>query len=71
MLTSDLTSVVDTLKENCLTFEDYEDLALKLQYFKSNIEELYKKRIDTFNHARNYLTWEKYEKNIIDAYKSV
>jgi glycosyltransferase involved in cell wall biosynthesis len=71
MLTSDLTSVVHTLEENCLTFEDYEDLALKLQYFKSNIEELYKKRIDTFNHARNYLTWEKYEKNIIDAYKSV
>lgn len=71
MLTSDLTSVVHTLNEKCLTFEDYEDLALKLQYFKSNMEELYKKRIDTFNYARNYLTWEKYEKNIIDAYKSV
>lgn len=71
MLTSDLTSVIHTLQDNCLTFEDYEDLALKLQYFKTNMEELYKKRVDIFNYARNYLTWEKYEKNIIDAYKSV
>lgn len=71
MLTSDLTSVIHTLEGNCLTFENYEDLALKLQYFKTNMEELYKKRVDIFNYARNYLTWEKYEKNIIDAYKSV
>jgi hypothetical protein len=71
MLTSDLTSVTHTLEGNCLTFENYEDLALKLQYFKTNMEELYKKRVDIFNYARNYLTWEKYEKNIIDAYKSV
>ena len=71
MLTSDLTSVIHTLEGNCLTFENYEDLALKLQYFKTNMEELYKKRVDIFNYARNYLTWEKYEKNIIDAYKLV
>jgi hypothetical protein len=71
MLTSDLTSVIHTLGGNCLTFENYEDLALKLQYFKTNMEELYNKRVNIFNYARNYLTWEKHEKNIIDAYKSV
>ena len=69
MLTSDLTSVVRTLKNNCLTFENYEDLALKLQNFKTNMEELHKKRVDSFNYARNYLTWEKYERNILEAYK--
>ena len=71
LLTSDLIPVIHTLEGNCLTFENYEDLALKLQYFKTNMEELYKKRVDIFSYARNYLTWEKYEKNIIDAYKSV
>ena len=70
MLTSDLTSVIDTLKDNCLTFEDYDDLASKLEYFKTNIDELYEKRLKIFNYARKNLVWEKHDKKIIDAYKS-
>jgi len=71
MLTSDLTSVVHTLVDNCLTFEDYDDMVLKLKYFKSNMNEVYEKRLRIFNYAKNNLIWEKYEKNIIDAYNAV
>jgi hypothetical protein len=71
MLTSDLTSVVHTLGDNCLTFEDYDDMALKLKYFKANMNELNDKRLRIFNYAKNNLIWEKYEKNIIDAYNAV
>jgi len=71
MLTSDLKSVIHTLGENCLTFDDYEDLASKLQYYKRNTDELYEKRFKIFNYARTNLVWEKHDKKILDAYKSV
>ena len=71
MITSDLTSVIRTLGDNCLTFEDYDDLTSKLEYFKTNMDELYKKRVKIFNYARGNLVWEKHDKKIIDAYKSV
>jgi hypothetical protein len=71
MLTSDLTSVINTLGDNCLTFEDYDDLASKLEYFKTNMDDLYEKRLKIFNYARTNLVWEKHDKKILDAYKSV
>ena len=71
MVTSDLRSVIHTLEDNCFTFEDYEDLALKLQNIKTNMDGLYKKRLNIFNYARSNLIWEKYERNIISAYNSV
>jgi glycosyltransferase involved in cell wall biosynthesis len=71
MLTSDLTSVINTLGDNCLTFEDYDDLASKLEYFKTNMDYLYEKRLKIFNYARTNLVWEKHDKKILDAYKLV
>jgi glycosyltransferase involved in cell wall biosynthesis len=71
MLTSDLRSVVSTLEDNCLTFEDYDDLASKLEYFRSNTDELYERRLKIFNYARKNLFWEKHEQKIMDAYKSI
>ena len=71
MLTSDLTSVISTLGDNCLTFEDYDDLVSKLEYFKTNMDDLYEKRLKIFNYARTNLVWEKHDKKILDAYKSV
>jgi hypothetical protein len=71
MLTSDLTSVINTLGDNCLTFEDYDDLASKLEYFKTNMHDLYEKRLKIFNYARINLVWEKHDKKILDAYKLV
>ena len=69
MLTSDMKSVITILGDNCLPFDDYDDLASKLLYFKSNTDELYEKRLQTFNFARKNLIWEKNEKKILDAYK--
>lgn len=71
MLTSDLRSVVSTLEDNCLTFEDYDDLASKLEYFRSNTDELYERRLKIFNYARKNLFWEKHEQKIMDAYKLI
>ena len=71
MLTSDLTSVINTFGDNCLTFEDYDDLASKLEYFKTNMDDLYEKRLKIFNYARTNLVWEKHDKKILDAYKLV
>jgi len=71
MLTSDLTSVINTLGENCLRFEDYDDLASKLEYFKTNMDDLYEKRLKIYNYARTNLVWEKHDKKILDAYKLV
>ena len=71
MLTSDLRSVVSTLEDNCLTFEDYDDLASKLEYFRSNTDELYERRLKIFNYARKNLFWEKHEQKIMGAYKLI
>lgn len=71
MLTSDLRSVVSTLEDNCLTFEDYDDLASKLEYLRSNTDELYERRLKIFNYARKNLFWEKHEQKIMDAYKLI
>jgi len=69
MCTSSLKIVRETLKDSCATFEDYNDLASQLEYFKENMDELYNKRLKTFEFARNNLIWENYEKNIFHAYQ--
>src|SRR5918992_64819 len=57
------------LREHCIAFEDYEDMASKLKYFKENMDELYKRRLRVFEFARENLIWEKNESSIIEAYK--
>ncbi|HZA07832.1 MAG TPA: glycosyltransferase [Nitrososphaeraceae archaeon] len=69
MCTSCLKPVSETLKENCITFENYNDLVSQLKYFKENLDELYNKRLKIFEFARNSLIWENYEKNIFRAYQ--
>ncbi|MGC2571301.1 MAG: hypothetical protein WA364_07290 [Candidatus Nitrosopolaris sp.] len=69
MCTSSLRPIKETLRDNCMTFEDYNDLASQLEYFMDNMEELYAKRITAFEFARNNLIWENYEKNIFEAYQ--
>jgi len=68
MCTTSLKVVIETLKEHCTTFEDYNDMASKLLYFKENLDELYAKRIKIYDYARDILIWEKNDKNIIRAY---
>ena len=69
MCTSSIKPVAQTLERNCVTFEDCSDMASQLEYFKDNLEELYKKRERIFEFARKKLMWENYEKNILLAYQ--
>ena len=66
---SSLNVIKDILKEHCVTFEDYADMASKLMYFKETMDELHKKRLQIFDYARKNLIWENNENNIIEAYK--
>jgi hypothetical protein len=70
MCTSSLTTLIDTLKDNCITFNDHHDMVAKLQGLIYDMEDLYKRRIKIFNFAHQDLIWEKYESNISAAYKS-
>ena len=69
MCTSSLTTIRDTLKDNCSTFDDYETLVPQLEYFKFNPEVLYDKRVRIFEFAQANLIWEKNEQHIIRAYQ--
>jgi glycosyltransferase involved in cell wall biosynthesis len=69
LTTSGFEPVKDILKEHCVTFEDYADMASKLMYFKETMDELHKKRLQIFDYARKNLIWENNESNIIEAYK--
>jgi hypothetical protein len=69
MCTSSFKTVQETLKNNCSTFEGYDDMASELEYYKDNMKELYYKRLKVFEFARDNLIWEKYSENIFHAYK--
>jgi hypothetical protein len=69
LTTSGFEPVKDILKEHCVTFEDYADMASKLMYFKETMDELHNKRLQIFDYARKNLIWEKNENYIFEAYK--
>ena len=70
MFTNSFMPLRDVLKEHCMTFEDYDDMVLKLSYFKHNLDELYEKRLKLFDFARNNLNWEQNAGKIFDAYRA-
>ena len=70
MSVSSLDNVVSNLDDNCATFEDYNDMASHLKHFREYSEELYSRRLKSFEFAHKNLVWEKYEKNILCAYQS-
>jgi glycosyltransferase involved in cell wall biosynthesis len=67
--TSGFTPINAILGNHCIMFEDYEDMASKLNYFKENLDELYQRRLRVFEFARENLIWEKNERSIIEAYR--
>ena len=69
MCTNSFKEIKSVLKEHCVTFDDYEEMKEELLYFKNNMNELYYKRINLFEYARNNLIWELNEKQILEAYK--
>ena len=70
MCTNSFITIAETLKENCLTFEDYETLVSQLEYFKNNPDVLYNKRLKIYEFAQANLIWEKNEQEIYRAYQA-
>jgi len=66
--TSDMTNVVNNLKEFAKTFEDYKDLLELLTYYKDNIEEILELKTKIKRYALENLIWEKNEAKILEAY---
>lgn len=69
LCTSSYATIMEDLKEGCAPLYDYQEMVSKLVYFRDNLEELYNKRQNIFQFARQNLIWENYEKNIFDAYR--
>lgn len=69
MCTNSFKDMKAVLNEHCITFDNYDEMKEELLYFKHNVNELYDKRLNLFEYARNNLIWELYEKKILDAYK--
>ena len=67
--TSSMNVIKQILKEHCITFDDYEDMAEKLIYFKENLDDLYNRRLKIFDYSHENLIWEKNETFITEAYK--
>jgi glycosyltransferase involved in cell wall biosynthesis len=68
LCTSSLKEVRTNLGNNCLTFDDYEDMAAALESLSGDMEEVYQKRRRTLSFARTNLLWEKFEGAILHAY---
>ena len=69
MCSSSIQPVVRTLQDHCSVFDSYEEMVSQLLYFKDRLDLLYKKRQDSFRFAKTDLIWERYEKNILQAYQ--
>jgi glycosyltransferase involved in cell wall biosynthesis len=70
MCTSSIHPVIESLQDCCVRFDNYTDLVKKLEYFQERPEELYNLRERTRELAKEKLTWEKHENQIINAYKA-
>jgi hypothetical protein len=70
LVTSDLTPVINTLGRYCIPFEDYRALVNILLNKSSEVKHLVERREETITNARRNFVWEKYERNIFDAYKN-
>jgi glycosyltransferase involved in cell wall biosynthesis len=70
LCTSSLAPIKNTLRDYCMTFEDYEDMILQLRDCRNNMEKNYEMRLDVYQFAKENLLWENYEQNIFDAYRA-
>jgi 2-hydroxy-3-keto-5-methylthiopentenyl-1-phosphate phosphatase len=69
MCTSSFSSVIESFGGNCSVFDEYDDLASYLVYYRDNLEDLHRKRLKSFEFARRNLIWEKFEENLFRAYQ--
>jgi glycosyltransferase involved in cell wall biosynthesis len=68
--TSSIRPVIESLQDRCIRFDDYTDLMNKLDYYQQHPEDLYNLRKRTREFAREKLTWERNENQIISAYRA-
>ena len=61
--------LLEHFKDHCSVFDDYDEMASQLLYFKNHLDLLYKKRQESYRFAKANLIWEKHEKNILQAYQ--
>ena len=67
--TNSIRPIFDELQENIVGFDDYEAMVEKIKDLMVSPHNIYNRRLKTSRFARNNLLWEKYEKNIFEAYK--
>jgi glycosyltransferase involved in cell wall biosynthesis len=67
--TNSIKPIFDELKDNVVGFEDYDKMIQQLKYFKTKPDEVFSKRLKTFEFARQYILWENHEEYILEAYK--
>lgn len=67
---SDMTNVLDNLKQFIETFDDYKGLLKLLMYYKDNIQEVLEIKPKIRKYALKNLLWEKNESNILQAYSN-
>ena len=67
--TNSIKPIFDELKDNVIGFEDYDDLTHQLKYFKTKPDEVFSKRLKTFEFARQHILWENHEEYILESYK--
>lgn len=70
LCTSSIYPVLDSLQDCCIKFDDYVDLVKQLDYLQERPNDLYNLRRKTYELARKKLVWERYENEIISAYKA-
>jgi glycosyltransferase involved in cell wall biosynthesis len=70
LVINDLTPVINTLGTYCTPFEDYHALVNILLDLAKDTKKLVNRREQIISYARSNFVWERYERNIFDAYKN-
>ena len=69
LVTSDMKPVISMLGDFCKTFNNYDELASLLKYYKDDMDSALEEGLRTMKFAKEKLVWEKFEENIIKSYK--
>ena len=69
LVTSDMKPVINMLGNLCKTFNNYDELASLLKYYKDDMDSALEEGLRTMKFAKEKLIWEKFEENIIKSYK--
>ncbi len=71
IVTNDLTPVIRSLKQYCITFKDYSELTEYLKYYCQSIDEVVKMGRELMIYARQELIWDRFEHKLIELYNKL